>query len=174
MVRAWDILTISTISPCLQITGKSMDTRSATVEYKCLMLTHILRFSAFSSAAFTECHRFVVCHATFFFHEITRDQSFSLFQALYHLGCLEYSEELTEKLKEHVPLPSGCNEEVEIRGNSIWAVELLRRDIQKMIIEQKLDMKINAILLDFYIWDYAKEIQGQVDIPTHRTRSVYY
>jgi len=105
---------------------------------------------------------------------ITMFADYRVPQALYHLGCLEYSEELTKKLKEHVPLPSGCNEEVEIRGNSIWAVELLRRDIQKMIIEQKLDMNINAILLDFYIWDYAKEIQGQVDIPTHRTRSVYY
>ncbi|CAO3670091.1 unnamed protein product [Umbelopsis vinacea] len=95
-------------------------------------------------------------------------------QALYHLGCLEYSKELTKKLREHQPLASGCNEEVEIRGNSIWAVELLRRKIQNMIDEQHSDMKINAILLDFYIWDYAKEIQGQVDIPTHRTRSVYY
>lgn len=77
-------------------------------------------------------------------------------------------------LKEHRPMASGSVEEVEIRGNSIWSVELLKREIQEMIENDKSNMKVNAILLDFYIWDFAKEIQGQVDIPTHRTRSVYY
>lgn len=122
-----------------------------------------------------ECHRLAIiifCHATIHLGTTLTDKF--LIQALYHLECLEYSKELTKKLREHQPLASGCHEEVEIRGNSIWAVELLRRKIQNMIDEQHSDMKINAILLDFYIWDYAKEIQGQVDIPTHRTRSVYY
>ncbi|KAH8548955.1 hypothetical protein BGW37DRAFT_160671 [Umbelopsis sp. PMI_123] len=106
--------------------------------------------------------------------KITMFADYRVPQALYHLGCLQYSKDLTKKLLEHQDLPSGCSDEVEIRGNSIWAVELLRRRIQHMIDEQKSDIKVNAILLDFYIWDYAKEIQGTVDIPTHRTRSVYY
>lgn len=36
------------------------------------------------------------------------------------------------------------------------------------------DQPINAILVDFYIWDTAKEIQEQMNIPIHRTRSIYY
>ncbi|KAI8577001.1 hypothetical protein K450DRAFT_274173 [Umbelopsis ramanniana AG] len=106
--------------------------------------------------------------------QITMFADYRVPQALYHLGCLEYSKDLIQKLRDHQNFPSGCSEEVEIRGNSIWAVELLRQRIQHMIDEQNSDMKVNAILLDFYIWDYAKEIQGTVDIPTHRTRSVYY
>ncbi|KAM3588653.1 hypothetical protein VKS41_001094 [Umbelopsis sp. WA50703] len=105
---------------------------------------------------------------------ITMFADYRVPQALYHLGCLEFSDRLISILKEHRPLASGSGEEVEIRGNSIWSVELLRREIQEMIESDKSDMKVNAILLDFYIWDFAKEIQGQVDIPTHRTRSVYY
>ncbi|KAG2175698.1 hypothetical protein INT43_001345 [Umbelopsis isabellina] len=106
--------------------------------------------------------------------QITMFADYRVPQALYHLGCLEFSDRLISMLKEHQPMASGSVEEVEIRGNSIWSVELLKREIQGMIENDKSDMKVNAILLDFYIWDFAKEIQGQVDIPTHRTRSVYY
>ncbi|KAJ2963610.1 hypothetical protein NQZ79_g1397 [Umbelopsis isabellina] len=106
--------------------------------------------------------------------KITMFADYRVPQALYHLGCLQFSDRLIDMLKEHRPMASGSVEEVEIRGNSIWSVELLKREIQEMIENDKSNMKVNAILLDFYIWDFAKEIQGQVDIPTHRTRSVYY
>lgn len=66
--------------------------------------------------------------------------------------------------------PSGSEDEVEIRGNSIWAVELVRERIE--IIDPQL--KINAILIDFYIWDMAKEIQDKMTVPTHCTRSCFY
>jgi hypothetical protein len=57
-------------------------------------------------------------------------------------------------------------------GCSIWAVELLRREIVKL----KPDVKINAILIDFFLYDLAKEKErDEVDvIPHHRTRSIWY
>lgn len=100
-----------------------------------------------------------------------------LFQALYHLSALSYSSHLLNLLRTRTPLALGSREEIEIRGNSIWAVELIRREIQHMVEEdsRKGDkMKVNAILLDFYIWDHAKEIQGDEEIVAHRTRSIYY
>jgi hypothetical protein len=57
-------------------------------------------------------------------------------------------------------------------GCSIWAVELLRREILKL----KPDAKINAILIDFFLYDLAKEKErDEADvIPHHRTRSIWY
>ncbi|KAI8381335.1 uncharacterized protein BYT42DRAFT_566163 [Radiomyces spectabilis] len=91
-------------------------------------------------------------------------------QALYHLGVLRYSSDLLAKLEKYERLPSGSPDEVEIRGNSIWSVELIRRRIKELHPHTH----INAILLDFYIWDHAKEIQDDMIVPTHRTRSHFY
>lgn len=57
-------------------------------------------------------------------------------------------------------------------GCSIWAIELLRQEILKL----KPDAKINAILLDFFLYDLAKEKEkdGGEGIPHHRTRSIWY
>jgi hypothetical protein len=57
-------------------------------------------------------------------------------------------------------------------GCSIWAVELLRREIVKL----KSDAKINAILIDFFLYDLAKEKEREEAdvIPHHRTRSIWY
>ncbi|KAI8365781.1 hypothetical protein BD560DRAFT_436381 [Blakeslea trispora] len=101
---------------------------------------------------------------------ITMFADYRVPQALYQLGLLRYSSELIEKLEKRTYFPSGCKDEVEIRGNSIWAVELVRQRMQEM----DSTIKINAILIDFYIWDMAKEIQDQMTVPTHCTRSCFY
>ena len=58
-------------------------------------------------------------------------------------------------------------------GCSIWATEQLRREILKL----KPDAKINAILIDFFLYDLAKEKEKNEEdniIPHHRTRSIWY
>lgn len=57
-------------------------------------------------------------------------------------------------------------------GCSIWAIELLRREILKL----QPDAKVNAILLDFFLYDLAKEKEkaGEETLPHHRTRSIWY
>ncbi|KAL0086629.1 hypothetical protein F4703DRAFT_1847916 [Phycomyces blakesleeanus] len=94
-------------------------------------------------------------------------------QALYYLGVLRYSPELISRLKRRENLPTGCPEEVEIRGNSIWSVELVRRYIAEHNLQTS-GPTINAILIDFYIWDFAKEHQDDMLVPTHCTRSCFY
>jgi hypothetical protein len=86
------------------------------------------------------------------------------------LGLLEYNTVLKAKLIKGDAIVSGSKEELEIRGNSIWVVELVRQRIQ----ERQSKTTINAILIDFYIWDLAKEIQDELTVPTHHTRSCYY
>ena len=85
-------------------------------------------------------------------------------------------------------IPTGHSWELQIRGKqiydddyspadqvagcSIWAIELLRREIIKL----QPDAKVNAILLDFFLYDLAKEKEkaGEEALPHHRTRSIWY
>jgi hypothetical protein len=38
------------------------------------------------------------------------------------------------------------------------------------------ELDINAVLIDFYLYDLSKELeaQGQEQLPHHRTRSIWY
>jgi hypothetical protein len=57
-------------------------------------------------------------------------------------------------------------------GCSIWCVELIRREI----VRNHPDAKVNAILIDFFLYDTMKEreLAGQEEMPHHRTRSIWY
>lgn len=65
------------------------------------------------------------------------------------------------------------NDYFALTGCSIWCVELLRREIQR----QHPGSKINAILIDFFLYDTVKDQEAKADsalIPHHRTRSIWY
>ncbi|CAK3991233.1 Hypothetical predicted protein [Lecanosticta acicola] len=95
-------------------------------------------------------------------------------QALHSLGVLTYSPPLDYHLRDMKPLRSGHSWEVQLRGCSIWAVELLRREIVKS--QPEAANTLNAVLIDFFLYDLAKEREraGIPGIPTQRTRSIWY
>lgn len=83
-------------------------------------------------------------------------------------------------------LPSGSQGEVEIRGNSIWSVELLLRKVNELRSSKTTSSSsttttsptlektwVNAIMIDFYLWDQAK-LPIPAIYPIHRTRSIFY
>lgn len=114
-----------------------------------------------------------------FFHDIDQITMFADYrvpQALIAIGALEYSQELTEFLKSGVTMEVGDERESEIRACSIWAVELMKRNIITMITERGIkNTEVNSILVDFYLWDYAKARSSALKhIPVHRTRSNRY
>jgi len=93
-------------------------------------------------------------------------------QTLLQLELLEYSPELMQRLTSSLSavLDSGEPAEVELRAASIWAVELLRRSWPPEVSTPPL-----AILIDFYLWDYAIAHRDQIqNCPIHRTRTIYY
>eukprot|EP00834_Sanchytrium_tribonematis_P001891 NODE_50_length_31184_cov_0.705099.p12 type:complete len:319 gc:universal NODE_50_length_31184_cov_0.705099:8791-7835(-) len=101
------------------------------------------------------------------FHDIgviTMFADYRVPQSLAALGMIVYDEYAMSALKS----PIAHNEalEVEIRGNSIHSVELLKEELSKL--------KVNAtsISLDFYLWKYAKE--RTLTVPIHKTRCIYY
>ncbi|KAJ1811700.1 hypothetical protein LPJ75_004016 [Coemansia sp. RSA 2598] len=124
--------------------------------------------------------------------KVTMFADYRVPQGLYHFGALRYSPRLFDFLQrsetavktegerevaEKIPLPgssgllpSGHPWEIEIRGNSIWAVECIRQQILKSS-----GVLVSAILIDFYMWDYSKlHAEAMKDIPIHFTRSVFY
>lgn len=114
-------------------------------------------------------------------------------QVLNTMGCLSYSPPLNEAIKEKQVLASGSSWEMQMRGKlffffsscrialadkrdgiacSIWCVELIRREIKRNHPE----VEINAILIDFFLYDLMKDMEarGQETVPHHRTRSIWY
>lgn len=105
-------------------------------------------------------------------NEITMFADYRVPQSLLYYGVLEYSQELLEKLKDNkTVLGNGDEEEVEIRGCSIHAVELVKELAQEKI------KNVNSILIDHYLWDFRRKHNEEMvkkEIPFHKTYSIYY
>lgn len=107
-------------------------------------------------------------------------------QILHHLCILDYSDDLTSLLTKHIWLQSGSLEEMSIRAAAILAVEAVRDTLSNDAdnAEQRTPVKVNSVLIDFYLWDLAKKLEGGEDstddvrtvpmLPAHRTRSIWY
>ncbi|OJJ44936.1 hypothetical protein ASPZODRAFT_153269 [Penicilliopsis zonata CBS 506.65] len=160
------------------------------------------------------------------FHDIDKVTMFADYripQMLHQLGCLMYSPPLDSHIRSLKTIPSGSTWEAEMRGTSIWCVELIRREIERRhpevkarristsipnraetnitngldeSIQQKGDQSqqhsrqnsrdsatkqaplfgVNAILIDFFLYDTMKklELEKQESVPHHRTRSIWY
>ncbi|PUU75849.1 hypothetical protein B9Z19DRAFT_1195180 [Tuber borchii] len=109
------------------------------------------------------------------FHDISSVTMFADYRVpviLNTMGCIMYAPKLEGHIRAHKPIPSGHSWELQLRGTTIWCVELIRREIEK----NHPGCGINAILIDFYLYDTAKEMEerGEDMIPTHRTRSIWY
>jgi hypothetical protein len=94
---------------------------------------------------------------------------------LHSLGVLSYSPALEYTLRDQKEIRSGHSWEVQLRGCSIWAVELIRREILK----EHPEAEVNAVLIDFFLYDLAKErekLQGGegLVVPHQRVRSIWY
>ena len=87
-----------------------------------------------------------------------------------------YSPPLEAVIRKRELIKPGSTWEIEIRGCSIYAVEQIRREIAKM----DPDTSVNAILIDFFLYDTITELErsngdGSLDIiPHHRARSIWY
>ncbi|KAI4284555.1 MAG: hypothetical protein L6R38_001321 [Xanthoria sp. 2 TBL-2021] len=109
------------------------------------------------------------------FHDIdtiTMFADYRIPQMLHSLGCLRYSPSLESRIRNLKELESGGSWEVQLRGCSIWCVELIRKEI----LRQYPKAEINAILIDFFLYDTMKEreVEAVETIPHHRTRSIWY
>jgi hypothetical protein len=109
---------------------------------------------------------------------ITMFADYRVPQSLVYFGAIKYSDRLLELLRTNPFLEKASREECEIRAASIWSVELVRkRALELLRVRSDFDTSapFNAIVIDFYLWDYAKAF-GQLmnHIPIHKTMTIFY
>ena len=82
-------------------------------------------------------------------------------------GVLRYRESLVERICNGELIPSGSEEEVEIRACAVHAVELLVQACRRA------DRAITARELDALLWTRGRGARYK-SVPRHRTRTVFY
>ncbi len=99
--------------------------------------------------------------------KLTIFADYKLPQVLRHYGVLEYDPRLAERVDNQELLEPGGEEEVELRAATIWACELLRREMS-----QASGRTITAVEIDQLLW-YLGQNTSEMR-PYHRTRTIYY
>ncbi|KAK3923743.1 Queuosine salvage protein [Frankliniella fusca] len=108
---------------------------------------------------------------------ITMFADYRVPQVLVHFGVMQYSPYLHNLLEAGGIMESGCQEEIEIRGCSIYAVELLSTCVKSLLsAANKTDQFIiNSIIIDHFLWDFRRQYAQELSsIPFHKVVSVYY
>ncbi len=98
---------------------------------------------------------------------LTAFADYKLPQVLRQLGILRYAPALAEKVDQRVLLAPGSPEEVEIRANTIRAVELMRRELQGR------GRNLKAFEIDWLLWNMGQKDRFR-EKPYHRTLTIYY
>lgn len=88
-------------------------------------------------------------------------------QVLRNNNVLEYSYELKEIIDNNIEIPQDSMMEIEIRANTIYAIELIKEGLNKKGIQ------MNSITVDTAIWLLSKT-KVQQSYPFHLTRTIYY
>jgi len=98
---------------------------------------------------------------------LTAFADYKLPQVLRHVGILQYSPSMEHKVDHGIFLEAGSPEEIEIRANTIWAVELIRQELTHM------GKKLRAFEIDWILWNLGQESQFKAK-PYHKTVTTFY
>jgi len=88
-------------------------------------------------------------------------------QVLRHLGIVVYKDSLAQKVDQQVLLEPGSLDEVEIRASTIWTVELIRQELERM------GKVLRAFEIDWILWNLGQDDAFR-ERPYHRTITVFY
>lgn len=99
--------------------------------------------------------------------KLTAFADYKIPQVLRKAEILSYTEKLATKVDMMELIPGGSEEEVEIRANTIQAVEL----IGKRLLER--NIHVEPIYINDHLWLLGQN-KSPDDLPYHRTRTTYY
>lgn len=109
---------------------------------------------------------------------ITMFADYRVPQVLVHFGALKYKDDLMHDLESDKMLQNGEPKEVEIRGASIYIVEVAKKKVLETLTQSHPEVPqkhVNSILIDHFLWDYRRaNAENLSHIPFHKTISVYY
>lgn len=98
---------------------------------------------------------------------LTAFADYKLPQLLRRFGAITYAPELAAQVDSYTLIPTGSAPEVEIRAATIWAVELLRRELAQRGVAR------DAADIDYRLWSES-QTKPPDERPYHRTRTIYY
>jgi hypothetical protein len=98
---------------------------------------------------------------------LTAFADYKLPQLLRRFGALVYTPELAATVDSYTLIAAGSAPEVEIRAATLWAVELLRRALERHGAQR------SAAEIDYRLWS-ASQTKTPDERPYHRTRTIYY
>ena len=85
---------------------------------------------------------------------------------LFRSGLISYAAPLAIRIDNLLELAPGSREEIEIRAATIWAVELLRRELEEQ------GVSVAPYEIDWFLWNLGQSLADPR--PYHRTRTIYY
>jgi hypothetical protein len=100
-------------------------------------------------------------------HLLTACADYKLPWILNKLGVLRYSDHLTSTINEGRLIRAGSREELEIRANTVWAVEYIRDGISTTFPET------TAAQVNNYLW-LLSQTKTRLDSPYHLTDTTFY
>lgn len=74
-------------------------------------------------------------------------------------------------------MENGSQEEMEIRGCSIHAVELICAQVRSFLtsVNKADSFQVNSIIIDHFLWDFRRQHAEELStIPFHKVVSVFY
>jgi len=99
--------------------------------------------------------------------KLTAFADYKLPQVLRHLGVMICKGSLAKKIDQRILLEPGSPEEVEIRANTIWTVELIREELEHR------GKILRAFEIDWLLWNLGQDDAFRKK-PYHRTITVFY
>jgi hypothetical protein len=98
---------------------------------------------------------------------LTAFADYKLPQVLRYLGILSYDHSLEKKVDQMIFLDAGSPEEIEIRANTIYAVDLIQQELNRM------GKALKAFEIDWILWNMGQGAEFKTK-PYHRTLTIYY
>ena len=92
---------------------------------------------------------------------------YKLPQSLRKLGIISYTKELSYKIDNLIQITKGSPEEIEIRANTIWAVEIIKEELKK------LGREVPSAGINDHLW-LMGQTKNPDDKPYHRTLTTTY
>lgn len=100
-------------------------------------------------------------------NKLTACADYKLPFVLRRLGIFSYSDYLSNKIDNQIQIDRDSEEEVEIRANTIWVVELIKQKVKKRIAHA------DSIHINDHLWMLGQK-KLKNDKPYHLTRSTAY
>ena len=88
--------------------------------------------------------------------QLTVFVNYELPKALNGLGILVYSDRLNEKVLNQIPLAYGSNQEIEIRAVTLYAIKMLKAEIENA----NPNSGVTYLHLDYMLWEAGRNIKS--------------